>query len=259
MRTAALLFSTCFALLFYQCKPQTAAAKPQKANAGYILTDTLKVAERSYFQYTLPQNYSFDFTVSRPAMKDTSVLLCVAAAFTRQDNGGIDGLYAVNGNVQGHVNKRLGGGCLLLPGSGVVIEGTRDGSLLSQGWIDTNITAKKAAYFQQLQLVRNAQALRYGKDMSLFQRRALVTFASKPAAVVESAGAVTLQQFADDLLMLGAVDALYLDMGGWDEGWIRNSQGKCARIGLMCSQTNRQSNWLVIVRKQPQTSSKNPN
>lgn len=249
MKTIGVLILCVLALWLPQCHPHDAAAKPQKSVAEYIHTDTLHVEARNYFQYALRPNSYFDFSVSRPEKTDTTVLLCVAAAFTRLDNGGIDGLFAVNGKVQGNVNKRLGGGCLLISDKHPFISGTRDGSLLSKGWIDSNITSQNADYFQQLQLVRNAQALRYGKDVSLFQRRALVTFAYRQPAIVESAGEITLQQFADDLAQLGAKDALYLDMGGWDEGWIRNSSGQCKRIGLICSQTNRQSNWLVIVRK----------
>jgi hypothetical protein len=249
MKSSGLLLLCFWALCVVRCQPHDAVARPQKSQPEYIHTDTLQVDSRNYFHYPVPQNYCFDFTVTRPSKNDTTALLCVAAAFTRLDNGGIDGLYALNGKINGQVNKRLGGGCLLIPGSDMIIAGTRDGSLLTKGWIDSSIITKKADYFQQLQLVRNAQALRYGKDLSLFQRRAIVTYAGKPAAVVESTGSITLQQFADDLVQLGVVDALYLDMGGWDEGWIRNSKGQCTRIGLICSQTTRQSNWLVIVRK----------
>jgi hypothetical protein len=249
MKTIGVFILSCLAFFLSHCEPHNAAAKPSKSVSEYIHTDTLHVQSRNYFQYSLRPNTYFDFRVSRPEKTDTTVLLCVAAAFTRLDNGGIDGLFAVNGKVQGNVNKRLGGGCLLVSHTHPIIAGTRDGSLLSKGWIDSNITSQNADYFQQLQLVRNAQALRYGKDVSLFQRRALVTFAYRQPAVVESSGEITLQQFADDLAQLGATDALYLDMGGWDEGWIRNSNQQCKRIGLIGSQTNRQSNWLVIVRK----------
>nr|GFC41050.1 hypothetical protein [Tanacetum cinerariifolium] len=49
---------------------------------------------------------------------------------------------------------------------------------------------------------------------SVFQRRALVEFANYQFAVVESASDyLTLKQFGDDLLELGAQNALYLDMG----------------------------------------------
>jgi hypothetical protein len=130
--------------------------------------------------------------------------------------------------------------------------------LLSQGWIDSTIIKTKASFFQQLQLVRDTQALRYGKDVSLFQRRAFVEFNNVFAfpAVVESESELTLQQFADALAAMKIRNALYLDMGGWDEGWIRTADGKQTTIGLIRSQTARQCNWLVFSQNTNQEASK---
>ncbi|MCU0433356.1 MAG: hypothetical protein MUC87_07890 [Bacteroidia bacterium] len=249
MKNTFTMLLLCAALILTHCRPDNAAA--QRAQPGFkgIVTDTLLIDSQQYFEYALPQGSHFDFTLKRPSKTDTTVLLCVAAAFTRLDNGGVDGLYAVKGKTGGAISNRLGGGCVLLPPHNPLIAGTRDGTALTKGWIDSTIVKKKAGYFQQLQLVRDAKALRYGKDQSLFQRRALVTYAYKPAAIIESASEITLQQFADALAKTGAQDALYLDMGGWDEGWIRTGRTQCTRIGLMCTQTARQSNWLIIVRK----------
>lgn len=83
---------------------------------------------------------------------------------------------------------------------------------------------------------------------SLFQRRALVEFADQRFAVVENAaGQLTMQQFAADLIELGARNALYLDMGDWDEGWYR-AGSRVVTLGQLRTETPRQSNWLVFVR-----------
>ncbi len=233
------------------CEPvQNAAAKttPDLFLSG-ISPDTVLVNGHKLYIYRLPEECKPELTLVRPSRTDSSISLCVAAAFTRLDNGSVDGLFAVNGVVSGTVSKRLGGGCLLNPGKSFVrMFGTRDAALLTQGWIDSSIIQTKASFFQQLQLVRDTQALRYGKDVSLFQRRALVTFtnSSRKPAVIESAAEITLQQFADALSQLAVKDAIYLDMGGWDEGWIRTADGKRTTIGLIRSQTARQCNWLVF-------------
>jgi hypothetical protein len=44
---------------------------------------------------------------------------------------------------------------------------------------------------------------------------------------------------------LGVRDAIYTDMGGWDEGWYRDGV-KVRTIGLMRGSTRRQSNWFVM-------------
>lgn len=233
------------------CEPvQNAAAKtrPDSFLSG-ISPDTVLVNGHKLYIYRLPEECKPELTLVRPSRTDSSISLCVAAAFTRLDNGSVDGLFAVNGVVSGTVSKRLGGGCLLNPGKSFVrMFGTRDAALLTQGWIDSSIIQTKASFFQQLQLVRDTQALRYGKDVSLFQRRAFVEFNSAYAfpAVVESESELTLQQFADALAALKIRNALYLDMGGWDEGWIRTTDGQLKTIGLIRSQTARQCNWLIF-------------
>ncbi|TPG65318.1 hypothetical protein [Hymenobacter nivis] len=82
---------------------------------------------------------------------------------------------------------------------------------------------------------------------STFQRRALVEWADHRFAVVESlADDVTMQQFGEDLVALGARNALYLDMGGWDEGWYRAGNNVVV-LGHWRTDTAQQSNWLVFV------------
>lgn len=79
------------------------------------------------------------------------------------------------------------------------------------------------------------------------QRRALVELAAHRFAVIESAfDSLSMQQFGQDLVALGARNALYLDMGDWDEGWCRTSEG-VVLLGMRRYQTSRQSNWLVFV------------
>jgi hypothetical protein len=237
------------------CEPvQNADAKtPPALCLSCIAPDTQVVNGLKLYIYKLPDECVPELTQKRPSRTDKTISLCVAAAFTRLDNGSVDGLFAVNGRVSGTVSKRLGGGCLLYPGKPMVkMFGTRDGTLLTQGWIDSTIVKTKASFFQQLQLVRDTQALRYGKDVSLFQRRAFVEFNDSLAfpAVVESESAVTLQQFADALAAMKIRNAIYLDMGGWDEGWIRTTDGKQKTIGLIRSQTARQCNWLVFKKSE---------
>jgi hypothetical protein len=251
MKTFVQLVVLIIAFAQTACEPvQNAAAKsPVSLYLQGISPDTQLVNGHKLYIYRLPERCTPQLTQKRPSRTDSTISLCVAAAFTRLDNGNIDGLFAVNGNVSGTVSKRLGGGCLLYPGKPMVkMLGTRDGTLLTQGWIDSAIIKTKASFFQQLQLVRDKQALRYGKDVSLFQRRAFVEFTNSLAfpAVVESESELTLQQFADALAAMKIHNALYLDMGGWDEGWIRTTDGEQKTIGLIRSQTARQCNWLVF-------------
>ncbi|MFN8712770.1 MAG: hypothetical protein ACK5Z2_07945 [Bacteroidota bacterium] len=250
MKTALQLIVFIAAFVFTSCQPaQDASAQNLPGNKSGINADTLVANSIRLYVYPLPENGFPALTQIRPLKTDTTILLCAAAAFTRLDNGNVDGLFAVNGVLNGTVSKRLGGGCIISDQQPFVkMFATRDATLLTKGWVDSAIVSKKVSFFQQLQLVRDSLPLRYGKDISLFQRRALVTFtnSSRKPAVIESAAEITLQQFADALSQLAVKDAIYLDMGGWDEGWIRTTDGKRKTIGLIRSQTARQCNWLVF-------------
>jgi hypothetical protein len=63
--------------------------------------------------------------------------------------------------------------------------------------------------------------------------------------VIESYEHITLTDYTKDLLELGVTDALYTDMGSWDEGWYRNGND-IETIGRIRSQTDKQCNWVVF-------------
>jgi hypothetical protein len=185
----------------------------------------------------------------RPSKADTSVFLCIPAAFTQLDDGSIDGLFIVDGKITDRkkVNHHLGGG-LLVVNNQLHIFKTAEGKLLTESWKDS-ISALKGSFFQQIQMVRDGDALEFHKDQKLFQRRAVVIYHDGLIAVVESKSPITLQEFANDLVKMKVRDAIYTDMGSYDEGWARNPATKAIEvIGQNKMQTVFQSNWLVFKR-----------
>lgn len=182
-------------------------------------------------------------TTKRPVW-DEQTYLCVAAAFTRLDDGGIDGLHISNGKVLNwkRINSTLGSG-LLIMGDSLAIIDTRKGRLLTDSMI-SSVVNRGGAFFQQMSLVMDGRAESF-KDTHLFQRRAIVKFKDGTWAIIENHDRKTLKQFAADLVSLNVVQALYLDMGTWDEGWYRED-GQVKVMGNLRTQTARQSNWLVF-------------
>jgi len=195
------------------------------------------------------------FTTKRPDKKDKTILCCIAAAFTRLDDGKVDGVYAIEGKVSNieFSNYHLGGG-ILLNDKGCEIfpiklqpsspESSKIFPLSPE--LQKKITEGKYSFFQQIQLIVNGKAEKF-KDTQLFQRRAVVILNDKKVAIIESAEPITLAAFSTDLVELGAYNALYTDMGAWDEGWYRTDKG-IKIIGTSKSQTEKQSNWVVFVK-----------
>lgn len=194
-------------------------------------------------------NAKASFVVKRPTQSDSTILLSIPAAFTQAKNNQVDGLYISNGvvgNLDG-INYSLGGGLQIINGE-VKIFPTNKGKLLTTLWIKS-LSKQKGSFFQQIQCVQNGKASSF-QDSKKFQRRGIVKFKNSELAVVESHSAITLKQFSDDMVELGALDVLYTDMGAWDKGWYRDSKsGKVVTIGKDLSQTAKQSNWFVLKSK----------
>lgn len=245
-------YLTKLSFLFLCCIFSVCAQPKQGVKTG-IATSTKAAGSGQVYDIMYKGANKMKFTTTRPNQKDTSVLLCIAAAFTSLDNGKVDGAYAVDGVVKQEVpNMRLGGGIMINnktcdifpyhafpPPSGIVKDPTLKADMQKK------IKAGKFSFFQQIQMIVNGNAERFF-DEKLFQRRAIVTFKDKKVAIIESQQAITLATFAKDLVELGAYNALYTDMGSWDEGWYRDSSGKIQVIGTSKSQTDKQSNWVYF-------------
>jgi hypothetical protein len=212
-----------------------------------VSVNTKWKSEDEFFRIYYLLDKKIELTDKRPSKKDTAVFLCIPAAFTQLDDGSIDGLFIINGKITDpkKVNHHLGGGLLIVNDQLQIIK-TNDGKLLTDKWKDS-IVSLNGSFLQQIQLVRNGAALEFNKDQKLFQRRAVVLYRDSTISIVESKNAITLQEFADDLVKMKTLNAIYTDMGSYDEGWARNpGKGAIEVIGDNRTQTLRQSNWLIF-------------
>lgn len=219
------------------------------AKGENLETKTAKAA--SGMEYTLFYQgpHTATFELKRPKQSDNSVLLCIPCAFTSYV-GSIDGIYACDGRV--HHKHFVSNAC---GGAGVIRNGSIDLISTNKGKIFTaeylkDLSAKRASLFQQFLVVENGVPAHF-KDKTLYQRRAIVKLKDGQTAMVESKNALTLTQFGVDLKELGAKNALYTDMGAYDEGWYRDSVDKAVKpLGNDRSLTEKQTNWFTFRVKQ---------
>lgn len=81
------------------------------------------------------------------------------------------------------------------------------------------------------------------------QRRCVALLPNSETVIIESQDNVSFQEFGDDLVAIGAENALYTDMGPWSEGWYRDSEtNKTVPFGNSSFMTAKQTNWVVIER-----------
>ncbi|MGL4599384.1 MAG: hypothetical protein ACRCYO_17810 [Bacteroidia bacterium] len=247
-------------LLLAACNsPQTSvtgksvATTQQELAQALVKTDTSQINGNTYTRFLLSA-FTPKLSNKRPVQTDTNLVFAIACAFTRLDNNAIDGVFIERGKIiQSQLNTTLGGLLLLYPKTRTNAERIeirkRESNEFESPQSLKRFLADSVSCCQQIQLIRDKLPLRFGKDKALFQRRALVTFPTGKVEVIESQSAILLQTFADDLAALGAENALYTDMGGWDEGWYKpQNNTNIEVIGQMRSHTNRQSNWLVFIK-----------
>ncbi|MDJ1485324.1 hypothetical protein QNI16_32835 [Cytophagaceae bacterium YF14B1] len=212
-----------------------------------IRIEKRKTKKGNVYTFFYPQDCSIGLATQRPDPKDKRYVFSVAAAYTDLQTSQPLDLLVYNGKVL-QTNARVG----FLNGVLTFINNTISISHIAKGQYPTStqieeVRKKKGTLLLQELLVYDGKNLK-GEGGSVFQRRALVELKDHRFAVIESiSDYVTMKQFGDDLIEMGAWKAIYLDMGDWDEGWYKSSD-KVVKIGNRRSQTGRQSNWLVFAR-----------
>jgi len=170
--------------------------------------------------------------------------LCVPGAYTTMDTQ-IDGLYIQEGNVISEtLNNKLTGACILSKDSIQILSSEEiNDQLLNQ------IKQSKKSFFQQSLLVKNNQIvpcdLFHGKENL---RRALIEFKDNHYLIGESQTRVTISDFQESLVKIGAINAVNLDMGTWSEGWYKNHSGEKITVGEKMYSTNKQTNWIIYTK-----------
>ncbi|MCI1187671.1 phosphodiester glycosidase family protein [Hymenobacter sp. DH14] len=216
-------------------------------NAPEVRLEGKTTASGQQYSVFHPQGLAIQVTTSRPDVADRRVQLSVAGAYTDLDTDQPLDLLVANGQVlQPTAKVGFLDGVLTIIGDSLTISQIPKGQS-PPGAEVARVQRQRGTLLLQELLVYRGRSVR-GPGGSFFQRRALVELAGHQWAVVESQADITMQQFAADLVELGAQQALNLDTGGWDEGWYR-AGGQVVKLGNRRTDTARQSNWLVFARR----------
>lgn len=208
----------------------------------------MKGASGSQYHLYNKNDLAIGWETNRPSKKDSQIKLCIPAAFTTTTDT-IVGIYAYKGKVfnSKSISKPIGGALLIEDGKFQIFP-TEKGAKFTPEFIES-LKTRKASLFQQYQLVENKSAATF-KDKKKFQMRAICKFADGREGIVESEKSISFKTFNDDLVALGVQDAIYTDMGAWDEGWYRHpNTEKNVPIGNIRSRTKRQTNWVIFYKR----------
>lgn len=216
--------------------------------SALVVVDTLSMqVDTTVFHfttYTPTAEACFAFSTTKPDTLNRSIGLSVVAAFTSKAPEHIVGTSVCKGKRLYYPTESESGYCLITS-SGVEINplDTNDATPI------TKAIREKGDYFQQMILVNGGKAV----PTTIFRnrttaRRALVITASQ-TMLVETDDRIHIDVFTDCLIRMGAIQAIYLDMGSWSEGWYRTNSGQICRIGKNWKSSHLQTNWLVIQKR----------
>ena len=190
----------------------------------------------------IPWGLNLSLVSKRPVISNETFLI-VPAAYTSKYLG-IDGLFIENGKaINPTINNKLNGACVITSNGLKIVP------------FDT-IQAKKTAsniniesLFQQSLLIYNSKVVKcdiFGNKQSL--RRALIQFENL-TCIGESHRPLTIQEFQEALINIGAKNAINLDMGSWSEGMFKNSFCEIKMLGDNFANTKNQTSWLTYSRQ----------
>ena len=187
-----------------------------------------------------------------PSQSDSTIALCVEAAFTGEllkdfKTTNIGGDYVIDGTF--HKGYKCNANTGFLYANKTIY--TISPSEYCNEWIEK---AQKSggSLFQQILIVQNGKNVYSGapiKPTTPNIYRAACIMNDGNFAVIQSIKALPLKSFIESLIKLGVSDALYLDMGkGWNYGWYRQTVMD-SPIMLFEYRTQYQTNWLLIKAK----------
>ncbi len=216
-------------------------------SAQQVLPEERTTQKGSLYSIFYPQNLAIQVVTIRPNAEDERYCLGVAAAYTDlETNQPLDLLVANGRTLQAKAKVGFLDGMLTIVDNKLTISKITAGQSPPSTQLNRLQSQHGTLLLQELLVLEGKKQKPAGG--SLFQRRALVEFADYRFAVVESASDATgMQQFGNDLVELGAKNALYLDMGDWDEGWYKRGS-QVVGLGHRRTETAWQSNWLVFVK-----------
>ena len=206
----------------------------------------MKPGEKAQLRFVSHKQSDFK---GAPSINDDSILLNVAAAFTLDtESMDVCGDQVVAGErIAGYDDITATGHALII---------NNKVSIKSNDYLEESIKAAvegKGYLFQQCLIVEDGKGIVERIPKAIRDRKAHIIYR---AACVMSDGSFAIVQgdepmycgeFIDALVALGAKQALYLDMGTWAWGWVREN-GTTTELSEHVSNTRYPSNWLQVVK-----------
>lgn len=212
--------------------------------AGHKLI-VMKPGEKAQLRFVSHKQGDFK---GAPSIDDSNILLNVAAAFTLDtESMDVCGDQVVAGErIKGYDDITATGHALII---------NNKVSIKSNDCLEESIKAAvegKGYLFQQCLIVEDGKGIVENIPKAIRDRKAHIIYRAACVmgdgsfAIVQGDEPMYCGEFIDALVALGAQNALYLDMGTWAWGWVREN-GTTTELSDRFTNTIYQSNWLQVV------------
>lgn len=200
---------------------------------GYVeINDT--VINKAPLTIFVPKNSVPRLKLGVDALKDTTAVFVVPAADVRKDNGQIVGSYVYEGNLLSRGQSKAGF-CAII--NGKLIIGVADSTPYLEQAIESG-----GYFFRQYPLVVGGQAVENKLKLSSF-RKALAELNGE-IVVIMNHEKQTLNEFANTLIDIGVINAIYL-VGSTAPGFAIEADGKKIEFGKEIENIPENANYIV--------------
>lgn len=191
-----------------------------------------------------------------PNIADSDIVLSVAGTFTGERLNyykpfNVCGNYVVNGIAKkGFSSKYCTGYCASYGDTFIIGNNNHissDGRKSVQQHKEIAME-QGGSFFQQLILVEDGKLAEYIPFNKLNFYRALCV-KGDVVSIVQSLDKITCKDFANAIIQMGYTEALYLDMGNWAWGWLREDSGGIYELSYKYPDTQYQTNWVVFKKR----------
>ena len=216
-----------------------------QVEAGGHKMMVMQPGERTQLRFVSHKQCDFS---GAPSIDDTTIVLNVAAAFTK-DVTSLDvcGDHVVEGEfIKGYYDVTATGHMLIINNKVKILPN----NLLEQSIREA--VAGKGYLFQQCLIVEDGRGVVERIPQAIRDRKAHIIYRAACVmndgsfAIVQGGEPMFCGEFIDALVALGARQALYLDMGTWAWGWVRPRGDSTQELSEHFYNTRFQSNWFIF-------------
>ena len=221
-------------------------ATPLGAGSNGTISTTVEVVEPTRLQIYYPNYSRIELICGKmPEKTDSTVIFMASAAYTVKCKE----KFSHDNIIGNHVSEGLqyrGTSSDTYRGAFVYYNATP--KFVYNDWAKEFELAEenRGCGFAQDMMIHEGKEVDHWRESSSENRFRALCMINGKVAIADSDGKISFGNFIQELLKVGATEAIYLDMGGWDYSWYRDDNGKVIEINPKPNKYA--TNWITFYK-----------